>query len=121
LVGKVQSLGLILFYTKERVMQFSEVCTAVDAGRWVEVPEGFAATVRKAVAESGLRLVPRWRVNVATRNPRQLAKIYAGTLDEAIAAGICQASDTTDGFDWNSLLAFIKELLPVILKIIALF
>lgn len=41
---------------------------------------------------------------------------------EADAAGLCTASRAdTDGFDWESLLGFLKEFLPMLLQIIAIF
>ncbi len=102
-------------------MKFNDVCSMVNDGLSVKVPDGFAKTVREAVASSDLRMFARWRINAATRNPKQLAKIYAGVLDDAMEAGLCSGEDTEDGFDWNSLLAFIQQLLPVILQIISIF
>ncbi len=102
-----------------------EVCAAVDASRPVAVPEGFARTLREAASKARsnrqIGLIQQWRINAASRNPRQLQRIYAGVIDEAIAAGQVDAGVPVDGFDWQQLLAFIERLLPLILQLISLF
>jgi hypothetical protein len=102
-------------------MKHSEVCLAVEANQPVMVPQGFGDAVRKAAIiarnQGELGPVQYWRVNRATRNHRQLARIYAGTVHEAMAAGVLTDGDDVYGFDWQSLLAFLKDFLPVILQI----
>jgi hypothetical protein len=100
-------------------MRFGEICGAVEAGRPVRVPAGFAEAVRQAAA--GERFLIRTRIGMATRNPRQLRAIYAGVTEAAIDAGMVDASSDADGFDWNALLAFIERLIPLILQLISLF
>ena len=100
-------------------MKFGEVCGAVEAGRPVRVPDGFGEAVRQAAA--GERFLVRARINMATRNPRQLAKIYAGVTEAAVDAGMVDANASADGFDWTTLLAFIERLIPLILQLISLF
>jgi hypothetical protein len=106
-------------------MKHSEICAAVEANQPVRVPDGFAVAVRQAAAiarERGeIGPVQNWRVNRATRNQRQLAKIYAGTVHEAMQAGLVDDNQDVYGFDWQSLLAFLKDFLPVILQIISIF
>ena len=100
-------------------MKFGEICGAVEAGQPVRVPDGFAAAVRKAADNE--RFFVRVRVAMATRNPRQLQRIYALVADESIAAGMVPADASADGFDWESILAFIERLIPLILQLISLF
>jgi hypothetical protein len=106
-------------------MKARELCAAVDAGQPVFVPEPFAAAVRSAAQEARGRreigLIQHWRINAATRNHRRLAKIYAGVIDESVQAGILDADADVYGIDWENVLAFIRELLPLILQIISIF
>lgn len=106
-------------------MKHSEICQAVEANQPVLVPEGFAEAVRKAASSARVQgdigPVQQWRINRATRNSRQLARIYAGTVHEAMVAGVLTDADDVYGFDWQSLLAFLKDFLPVILQIISIF
>lgn len=106
-------------------MKISEVCGAVEAGQPVAVPLEFAESVCSAAAAARknreIGLIQMWRINAATRNPRQLAKIYAGVCDEAMQAGLFASEDDEYGIDWSSLLAFIEKLLPLILQLISIF
>lgn len=106
-------------------MKFQDVCGSVEAGRPVAVPDGFAASVLKAAVaarkDREIGLFQFWRIQAALRNQRQLSRIYAGVIDEAISAGLCASDAEADGFDWNSLLAFIEKLLPLILQLISIF
>ena len=106
-------------------MKFQDVCSAAEAGRPVQVPDGFAdSVVRAATAarkDREIGLFQFWRIQAALRSPRQLARIYAGVIDEAMSAGLCMGDMEADGFDWNSLLAFIEKLLPLILQLISIF
>ena len=106
-------------------MKFGDVCGAVDSGRPVAVPDGFSHAVLSAAdsaRRSGdLRWMQHKRIKAAVRNPRKLAEIYAGVVDDALAAGEIAASAEADGFDWDSLLAFIERLLPFILQLISIF
>jgi hypothetical protein len=113
------------FQERKNAMKHSEICLAVEANQPVLVPDGFAKAVRQAAEAArfagDLGPVQQWRINRATRNPRQLARIYAGTVHEAMAAGSLTDADDVYGFDWQSLLAFLKDFLPVILQIISIF
>lgn len=105
-------------------MKCFDVCTAVESNRPVAVPEGFAKAIRDAAAKarSGreIGLIQQWRINSATRNPRQLQRMYAGVIDEGIAAGVMDGNDAADGIDWDNLLSFIERLIPLLLKLISL-
>jgi hypothetical protein len=60
---------------------------------------------------------------ISALRPRKLREAQDAVADQAYAAGyMAAASDgDADGFDWAALLDFIKELLPIILQIIAMF
>ena len=106
-------------------MKFNDVCAAVENGSPVAVPDGFVESVLKAANKARkdreIGLVQHWRIQAAVRRPRTAAKIYAGVIDEGLAAGVLGAEGEVDGFDWDSLLAFIEKLLPLILQIISMF
>jgi hypothetical protein len=54
--------------------------------------------------------------------PGKLREAQDVVVDQACAAGLMHEGDgELDGFDWMALLDFIKELLPVVLQIVALF
>jgi len=106
-------------------MRFGDICRDVEAGRPVQVPDGFTAAVRNAVDNARrnreIGLFQYWRLSRALNNPRQVQRIYAGVIDEAIAGGVIAADASADGFDWNAILAFIERLIPLILQLISLF
>jgi hypothetical protein len=106
-------------------MNPSDLCSAVEQGRTVAVPANFRSAVRGAIQEARnsreIGLIQYWRLMNAVNSPRQLSKIYAGVVDEAIACGEMSEATDLDGFDWDSLLAFIERLLPLILQLIAIF
>ena len=111
--------------TTTNSLRLSDVCSAVERGLPVAVPGDFAAAVREAARQARvdrrIGLIQHWRINAATRNPRQLQRIYAGVIDESIAAGVATADQSADGFDWTNLISFIERLLPLILQLISLF
>ena len=106
-------------------MRFQDVCGVVESGRPVVVPDGFVKSIEKAAAKARkdreIGLIQHWRIQSAVNRPRVAAKIYAGVVDEGLAAGVLLSEGDADGFDWDSLLAFIEKLLPLILQIIAMF
>lgn len=55
--------------------------------------------------------------------PRAVAEAQQACIDEGIKAGIIKdgVAAANDSFDWESLLAFIQALLPIILEIISIF
>lgn len=66
----------------------------------------------------------RIRLAIAFR-PRAVAEVQGCVIDEACQAGKmtrdAAAAADGDGFDWNALLEFIRNLLPLILEIIKIF
>ena len=82
-------------------MTFNEVCDAVESGRSVWVPSEFVDAVRlaasRARATREIGLIQFWRINAALRNSRQLAKIYAGVVDEAASCRPMQTSTSSTG------------------------
>jgi hypothetical protein len=70
--------------------------------------------------------ITRWqlarvRMAIAFR-PDAMAEAQACCLDQAVNDGLMRSpgDGDLDGFDWTQLLAFIKELLPMILQIISI-
>lgn len=63
------------------------------------------------------------KIQIASNNPETLEEIQSAVLEQAVRAGKIapQAAEDPSAFDWSSLLAFIKELLPLILQIISIF
>ena len=106
-------------------MTFNEVCDAVESGRSVWVPSEFVDAVRSAASRARatreIGLIQFWRINAALRNSRQLAKIYAGVVDEAVSCGVVSADADEYEFDWESILDFLERLLPLILQLISIF
>ncbi len=104
---------------------FDDICKSVESDRPVAVPDGFRDVILEAAqqarAKRDIGLIQFWRIKAAANNPRQVQRIYAGVIDEGIAAGVIDGDAAADGFDWEQLLAFIERLIPVILKLIALF
>jgi hypothetical protein len=59
---------------------------------------------------------------ISALQPGKLRDAQDAVVDNACAAGLMLDSDAeSDGFDWTSLLAFIKEFLPILLQILAIF
>ena len=89
----------------------------------------FARTLRTAAVEAyRAREISRWdlaRINLATMFRQQaLSEAQECVISEAVQSGRFSASEEEmrgPGFDWDALLEFIKELLPLILQIISLF
>jgi hypothetical protein len=106
-------------------MKFGDVCGAVEEDRPVRVPDDFAATVMKAARNArkarDIGLFQLMWLQGAINRPRTLQKIYGGVIDKGIESGLMMADAEADGFDWDSLLAFIERLLPLILQLIAIF
>jgi hypothetical protein len=70
--------------------------------------------------------ITRWELfrvrTVSALMPAKLRQAQDVVMDNAVAAGLMGDGDgDAEGFDWTALLNFIKELLPIILQIIAIF
>jgi hypothetical protein len=70
---------------------------------------------RRAVRQAGFRLLRQGRLRGLTKK-----EIAAEILDEIASENPTAFSDVA-GVDWDSILAFIEKLLPIILQIIAMF
>jgi hypothetical protein len=96
----------------------------------MRVSRNFKAALQQA-AEDACQAgeISRWelarvRLAIAFR-PRAVAEVQGCVVDEACRAGKMSADAAAaadgDGFDWNALLEFIRNLLPLILEIIKIF
>jgi hypothetical protein len=102
--------------------------TAADvASRPRSASKSFKNTLSAAAAQAQKDgTITRWqlariRMAIAFR-PDAMAEAQACCLDQAINDGLMRSPEgdaDLDGFDWTQLLAFIKELLPMILQIIS--
>lgn len=81
------------------------------------------AAAQQAREEGRINAWEMFRIRTAAAlAPGKLREAQDIVVDQACAAGLMGEGDgELDGFDWNQLLSFIVELLPVILQIIALF
>ena len=89
---------------------------------------GFRRALLKAAQEErAAGRITGWemyRIRLASAlAPRKIREAQDAVADQACAAGYMAAASDGDGvgFDWTALLDFIKELLPILLQIIALF
>lgn len=76
----------------------------------------FLKAVEEARNEGDIGPLQAMKARRIAANPNRLAKVEASCCDEALAAGF-SASGGPGAFDWNALLAFLKELLPIILAL----
>lgn len=92
-----------------------------------EATKGFRRTLLAAAAEEVRDgNLTRWemlRIRIACAlRPDKLRQSQTVVVDQACAAGLMRDADAESAdFDWTALLAFIKELLPLIMQIIAMF
>jgi hypothetical protein len=96
---------------------------------WLHDERDEMKTFRQAVLEASkdvdLNLRQRFKLRVVLRLRPEL--LESELLKAAVAEGIMPLNSTVDSdaatanIDWDALLKFIKELLPVILEIISLF
>lgn len=70
--------------------------------------------------------ISRWELfrirTISALYPGKLKDAQDAVVDNACASGLMLDADAdNDGFDWTQLLAFIKEFLPILLQILAIF
>ena len=79
--------------------------------------EVFLKAVDEARNEGDIGPLQAMKARRIANNPARLAKVEAACCEEASAAGFANSGPDVGGFDWNALLAFLKELLPIILAL----
>lgn len=80
------------------------------------------AAAQQAREEGRINGWEMFRIRTASAlQPGRLREAQDAVADQACAAGLMSDGDDAEAFDWAALLDFIKELLPVILQIIAMF
>jgi hypothetical protein len=62
-----------------------------------------------------------FRLRFASLRPQVAAQMEKCCAEQATSEGLMPAAGNLNAFDWTQLLAFIKELLPLILQIISIF
>jgi hypothetical protein len=97
-----------------------------EENEMAEATRGFKRALLQAASQeraagnlTGWELM-RVRVAVAMR-PARVLEAQSMVVEQACAAGLMQDAADLDGFDWEALLEFIRQLLPLILEIIAIF
>ena len=89
----------------------------------IENDASFKATLKTAIDEAQAEgTIGALRANALRRRserPRLLERMREAVADEAVCAGcLVPAVDGVYGaIDWNAILEFIKELLPILLKL----
>ena len=83
--------------------------------------QAFSEAVEQARKEKRITKAQAARLKISGTVRRKKLRAYCS--QQAASAGLVRdaAVGERDGFDWESLLAFIKELLPVILQLISIF
>lgn len=59
-----------------------------------------------------------FHLRLATSLPRVRKQLETECCQHAVASGLAAANQSSAAIDWNNLVPFLKELLPVILEII---
>ena len=72
----------------------------------------------QAVRSGELSRMDLMRLRLATMSPKVLEKMHQAAAEQVLSDGMAASYGA---IDWNQLLAFIKELLPIILELIKLF
>lgn len=62
-----------------------------------------------------------FRLRFASLRPQVAAQLERCCAEQAELEGIMPAGSSFNAFDWTTLLAFIRELLPLILELIKIF
>lgn len=107
--------------------EFAAATAADVASRPRSASKSFKSTLSAAAAQAQKDgTITRWqlariRMAIAFR-PDAMAEAQACCFDQAINDGLMRGGSDSDldGFDWTQLLAFIKELLPLIMQIISI-
>lgn len=71
----------------------------------------------QSVKSGEITRVELFKLRIATANPAALKKIHQCCTEQVVADG---KAKLLENIDWEKLLAFIKELLPIILELIKL-
>lgn len=82
----------------------------------------FRRVLLTAIGDSDLRPMQKTRMRMwVWFNPHRLPDLEKAVLREAIAQQQIPENQFLENVDWDALLAFIKELIPLIIELIGLF
>jgi hypothetical protein len=110
----------------------AEKAAAAATAAAAEKPAAATRSFKKTLGDAATAAfkdgqITRWqlarvRMAIAFR-AEAMAEIQAAVIDQAIQDGVLRDAGPAamDGFDWSTLLAFIKEWMPFIMQIIAMF
>lgn len=125
LVCVVSSLGI--FAVNTPVQSFAQTPTVESESIPMGEPSAkslkeFRSTILKAgeqaVKAGELSRLDLMRLRLATMAPRVLEQIHQAAAEQVLSDGL---SASYGAIDWTKLLAFVKELIPLILELIKLF
>lgn len=101
---------------------------AAAADKAPAATRSFKRALEQAAVDSyKAKQISRWdlaRIRMAlTFRPAAMAEAQACVIDQACSDGLMRApaDGLADAFDWNAILEFIRQLLPLILEIIKIF
>lgn len=116
-----------------RLMMFILMCAFLIGGMFVDESDAArkkkATSFRKALVTAAKTAAAKGditgreyrKIRIVSLWPRMLGKMEAECFAAGVAAGEIPIESQIVGFDWDSLLAFIEKLLPLILQLIDLF
>ena len=76
---------------------------------------------RDAFKDGEITRLQLMRINIASRRPRIMAEFEEEAFEVGTVCGAIPQQSERASFDWSGLLAFIRELLPLLKEILSLF
>jgi hypothetical protein len=123
LVSFVMCLGMVPSCCQESIAQDTAVVSAPAIGEpSKESLSKFRTALLKAADQAAkdkeISRLDVFKLRLATMNRGTLERLHQATAEHVLSEG---KFASYSAIDWNQLLAFIKELLPIILELIKLF
>lgn len=112
-----------IFAVGTPVQSFAQDSAAIPLGEpSTKSLKEFRATILKAGEQAlkagELSRLDLMRLRLATMAPKVLEKMHQAAAEQVLSDGLCASYGA---IDWTQLIAFIKEILPIILELIKLF
>ena len=87
-------------------------------------PEGYEAIVEAADAaraDGEIGMLQHWRIKQQCKNEECCRQVREAIAEEAGRSGKALPKSGNGSVDWNAILDFIKQLIPLILQLVSLF